>query len=260
MKLQFATSKLLFTCFLLLFFACSTPKKYVSFNQKNQESFSNKNLQTFLKNNSSPKIVLRVPNVEENVTSKITNEQQIVTQKEKERNDLYYNAIEKELLMAGFSVRDRGLFNEVLKKMQRDTKQNIDYSQIQELTNTDLILEVVKIDPSIEYVTNKYYTIGKRDKKVESTSGVEYKQYGASAEFKIILVSNNEMSGSFKFHYTPCLDGCETSTLKNKVNLNIIPKSKSSVIAPPAYTGVEVDRMEEFIKRCTKDLVKSVKS
>ena len=245
---------------LLSFFACS-PQKFVKFSQKAQEPYTNKNLQTFLKNNPSPKIVLRVPNVEENVTSKITSDQQIMLtqrEKERERNDIYYNAIEKELLKAGFSVRDRGLFNEVLKKMQRDTKQNIDYSQIKDLTNTDLILEVVKIDPAIKYVTNEYFTVGRKDRIKTSTSSTEYKKYGASAEFKIIMVSNNELAGSYKFHYTPCLEGCSTSSLSltpaNQKSLN-----KSSSLTPEPYVGVEVDKMEEFIKRCAKDLVNSVK-
>lgn len=244
-------SKVLIFVFVLSLLGC-TPQKLVSFNQKNQEPFTNSNLQNFLKNNPNPKIVLRVPNVDENVTTKFTSEQQIVTKAEKERNDLYYSAIEKELLKAGFSVRDRGLFNEVLKKMERDAKENINYSQIKDLTNTDLILEVVKIDPSVEYTTNKYYTVSNRGKKKESVGG-QYKKYGASAEFKIIMVSNNELAGSYKFHYTPCMEGCPASSF-------VTPKLNLKTGAPKAYVGVEYDIMEEFITQCAKDLIKSTKT
>jgi len=246
---------------LFSFWGCST-QKFVKFDQKAQEPYSNNNLQLFLRSNQSPKIVLRVPNVEENVTTKNTNDAQIVVtqrEKERERNDLYYNAIEKELLKAGFSVRDRGLFNEVLKKMQRDTKQNIDYSQIKELTNTDLILEVVKIDPQIRYVTNEYYTIGKKNTRKTYTSGTEYRKYGASAEFKIIMVSNNELAGSYKFHYTPCLEGCATSVFGIKKPTTKKVSLLKNQTTPEPYVGVEVDVMEEFIKRCTNDLVNSIK-
>jgi len=170
--------------------------------------------------------------------------------------DVYYNAIEKELLKGGFSVRDRGLFNEVLKKMQRDSKQNIDYSQINDLTNTDIILEVIKIDPSVKYVTNKLSTENKKGAWIEQTTPVEYKRFGASAEFKIIMVKNNEMAGTYTFNYAPCQDGCAISTFKNKPAMVVYKKNAPAI---PAYEGVEVNVMEEFIKKCTQDLISAIK-
>ena len=68
-----------------------------------------------------------------------------------------YNAIEKELLKENYSVRDRGLFNELLSKAQ-----TTDYSKIKELTNTDIILEVVNIDPSVVYTTNRVTLVGSK--------------------------------------------------------------------------------------------------
>jgi hypothetical protein len=169
--------------------------------------------------------------------------------------DIYYNNIEKEFLKAGFSVRDRGLFNEVLKKMSRDNTGNINYSQIKELTNTDLIVEVIKINPSVRYVTNKTYSIGKKGKISESTSTREYRKFGASAEFKIIMVKNNEMAGTYTFSYAPCQEGCPASTFAKP----IVVKTKLAP-AVPAYEGVETNAMEDFIKQCARDLIAAMES
>ncbi len=172
--------------------------------------------------------------------------------------DIYYNSIEKELLKGGFSVRDRGLFNEVLKKMSRDNKENINYSQIKDLTNTDLIVEVIKINPAVQYVTNKTNKVDNKGRTTEYTSSREYKRYGASAEFKIIMVKNNEMAGTYTFNYTPCLDGCEVSAFAS--NSKPRPTRLKILQTAPAYEGVEKNLMEEFIRRCAQDLITAMKS
>lgn len=239
----------------LLLTSCYTTNQVVKFAPKQSDVFSNGHLKTFLNNNSHPNIVLRVPNSYDQVVTKGSNGE--LTSMNERNRDIYYNAIEKELLKAGFSVRDRGLFNEVLNKMQRDTKQNIDYSQINELTNTDLILEVIKIDPSVKYVTNKISTKDKRGNWKDKTTANEYKKYGASAEFKIILVKNNEMAGSYAFNYAPCIDGCEIGAFKQKKQKVVYVKNTPVI---PAYEGVEVNVMEEFIAKSTRDLISAIKS
>ena len=82
-----------------------------------------------------------------------------------------------------------------------------DYSKIKELTNTDIILEVVNIDPSVLYTTNKVTTVTAK-KETENIGSVDYKEKGASVEYKVILVKNNEIAGTYKFNYKPCPDGC----------------------------------------------------
>ena len=118
-------------------------------------------------------------------------------------NILMYNAIEKELLEEGFSVRDRGLFNEV---MVKSTTQ--DYSKIKDLTNTDLILEVINIDQHIVYSTNKVNQVYKNGTEKEVLQEKDYKARGFSIEFKLVIVRNNEIAGSYKYQYKPCTDGC----------------------------------------------------
>lgn len=93
---------------------------------------------------------MRVPNNNDKATSNTSTSK---------NNDVFYNTIEKELLKENFSVRDRGLFNELLSKSQTS-----DYSKIKELTNTDIILEVVNLDPSVLYTTNKVTVVGTKKK------------------------------------------------------------------------------------------------
>lgn len=236
-----------------VFCSCSSTK-YVRYAPKAAETYTNANLKSFLKANPRVNVVLRVPNAYETVTTKTTDATPVKSLLDREKTfDIYYNAIEKELLKAGFSVRDRGLFNEVLKKMQRDEKQNIDYSQIKNLTETDVIVEVIKIDPAVMYVTNKVYTLNGKGERKEMTDYAEYKRYGASAEFKVIMLKNNELAGTYKFNYAPCQDGCPTSFFNDKL------KIKNKKDQPQAYEGVEVDVMEEFIKASTRDLINAIK-
>jgi hypothetical protein len=243
--------------------SCGPSNQMVKFSLKQKEVYTNNNLKTFLATNPRANIVLRVSNIAEQGITKSTNDKMIGTNETNQSMDIYYNAIEKELLRAGFSVRDRGLFNEVLSKMQRDNQQNIDYSQIKELTNTDLILEVIKINPAVPYETNQTYVVNKKGNQVSKTNYNSYKRYGASAEYKIILLKNNEMAGTYTFNYAPCIDGCPISTFNNKsINKSKKPnpdfKTKVNSVTP--YEGVEKDVMEDFIRKSTQDLITAMKN
>ncbi|HEX9509582.1 MAG TPA: hypothetical protein VF939_03810 [Puia sp.] len=155
-----------------LFVYCSAPIKTIKFPKKPNEVFANNNLKEFFKTNKMPNIVLRVPNSADKATSNTSN-----YSNGRDNNSILYNAIEKELLKEGFSVRDRGLFNEIINKSG-----SIDYSKIKDLTNTDVILEVINIDPAIVYSTNKVTLIGKK-RETEQVGDIDYKRYGASVEF-----------------------------------------------------------------------------
>jgi hypothetical protein len=241
--------------FFIILQSCTASKDLVKFSPKPKDVYTNSNLKTFLKANPEANIVLRIPNAFEDVTTKSSNDKVISTTYQNQTMDLYYNAIEKEFLKGGFSVRDRGLFNEVLKKMSRDDKENINYSQIKDLTNTELIVEVIKINPAVPYVTNKTYKVGKKGKTDEYTSYREYKKYGASAEFKIIMVKNNEMAGTYTFNYAPCTEGCPASSFAKPITLKTKIKP-----ATEAYEGMEINLVEEFIRQCARDLILAMKS
>lgn len=220
------------TTLILILTSCATEREIVKFQKLPDETYANPNLKGFFKSNSNPNIVLRVPNTNDKATSNTSTNK---------NNDVFYNAIEKELLKENYSVRDRGLFNELLSKSQ-----TTNYSNIKELTNTDIILEVVNIDLSVLYSTNKV-TVIKSRKETERIGKIDYKDKGASVEFKVILVKNNEIAGSYKFNYTPCVEGCELGTFK------FTGKNKDRKIQ--LKETVEINTMEEFIKLTTKKLI-----
>ena len=217
-----------------LFVSCSSATKIVKFPTVPDETYANPNLKDFFKANRNPNIVLRVPNNNDKATSNTSTSK---------NNDVLYNTIEKELLKENFSVRDRGLFNELLGKSQTS-----DYSKIKELTNTDIILEVVNIDPSVLYSTNKVTLVGSK-KEVEQIGNINYKEKGASVEYKVILVKNNEIAGTYKFNYKPCPNGCELTTFK------FSGRSYNRKIE--LRETVEINTMEEFMKLTTKKLIAS---
>ena len=197
--------------------------------------YANNNLKDYLKSNRSPKIVLRVPNSSDKATSNTVNAQ---------NNNVLYNTIEKEFLKEGFSVRDRGLFNEII-----DKSKSTDYSKIGEETNTDLILEVVNINPTVQYSTNKI-TVLSGGKTSEMVQQVDYKKTGASIEFRLIMVKNNEIAGNYKYNYTPCIEGCPLTDWSYNKHTKVLELKET----------VAVNALEEFIKNCTQDLIRSFKS
>lgn len=217
-----------------LLFSCTSEKKIIKFQKRPDDIYANSNLKDFFKVNKNPNVVLRVPNSADKATSNTSLNQD---------NNVLYNAIEKELLKQGYSVRDRGLFNEIINKSG-----STDYSKIKELTNTDLIIEVVNIDPKVVYSTNKVSIVKKR-KTDERIGNIDYKRYGASIEFRIIMVRNNEIAGTYKYHYQPCPDGCELASFKFS--------GKRGDKQVELRETVSVNTLEEFITLCTRDLIKS---
>lgn len=230
--------------------------------------------------NKSPRIVLRVPNTRKGVTNTQGTGNQhtnvinpvIVRQATNNRSSAkiqyieqqydetaLYNAIEKQLFKEGFSVRDRGLFNEVL-----DDNQNTDYSKINGLTNTDLILELVRLDNTVGYTTNVCNIASDDQQRLIN----EYRDMGgASVEFKLVYVKTNEIVGSYKIHSTPCLDGCRGLYKKGNPQgifvsspwLKPGEKEELRKLSRRAYQGPDQDDLEAFIANATHQLVMTMR-
>ncbi|HAB26939.1 MULTISPECIES: hypothetical protein [Flavobacteriaceae] len=216
---------------MLLTLGCTT--KYIKFKPSENEIFSTDRLSTFLKSNPSPKVVLRTPSMSSQTT-------------EEEDVSYLYSAIEKELLSNGFIVRDRNLFNQVVS----NNENTVDYAKLKTKTDTDLIIELIKLDRKVIYETNEYYT----DKGKTGLLEDPYKQYGAVVEFKVVLIDNNEFAGTYKFHYAPCAEGkgCEISE-SFKERMKRIEKEKEG------YVIVEKDILEEFMRHATYRLVEDMR-
>ena len=231
---------LYFSCVLslVLFTNCST--KYIKFKKPDNEIYPSSNLKNFLATNKNPKVVLRTPYTNFNVT-----ESEKSSLSKNDYNYLY-DAIEKELLKQGFVVRDRQLFNQVVSNKDN----NVDYSKLKDKTDTDLIIELSKLDTELLYETNKYYTQKNDEKKLNYL----YKRYGAVVEFKIILMNNNEFAGTYTYNYTPCSNEkpCE-------INSDFEKRWKKIQKGKEPDENVEKNQLEIFIRDATKQLVESMR-
>lgn len=250
------------TLTILLITSCTT-SKFIKFNDLEDEKYPSEKLKIFLKENKNPKVVVRINenktkvitgNYSENNSayfgysngkSKTTGQSNFV---EKEISyDYLYNAIEKELLKQNFIVRDRQLFSQVIS----NNENTLDYAKLKEKTDTDLIIEISKIDETIKYSTNKYYT----GKGKEGILGFEYTKYGAEVEFKVIIVRDNEFAGTYKFNYSPCNNESPCQIDKDfKTRWKKIAKGKIG------YEIVEKNKFEQFIRNATRQLVESMRN
>ncbi len=212
----------------------STEQGTIRLSPKKEEIFTKSSLIGYLSETKSPTIVLRVPQqvdrlLEENRYSK----------------SQIYNTIEKELAKADFIVRDRALYQKVL-----DQNVSTDYSKIKELTETDLILELVSSDEE-KYYTNQYTNTRGKPKITQGSMTIS----GQKVEFKLIKVKENDLVGSYTFHFTPCINGCvyNIDPFGNLYNLSTANK----IVKP--YEFVSSDRLEEFYKDCAKLLIKELR-
>ncbi len=232
--------KILFTVIglALLTVGCGAPasvSRTVKFSQKNDEITTTPSLKEYLAQNPNPKIVLRT-------TARVNSDN--VT--ENEQNNYLYNAIESELLKSGFVVRDRQLFDKIV----TNTDNNNNYGNLKEKSDTDLIIELTNLDRSIKHQTNKYYDSKGREKT--STVLANKLFYGATIEFKVIMINTNEFAGIYKFNYVPCVSGCDVGPNK-RMTRRELDELKS-------FEAVEENRLIEFAKNATKQLVTEMRN
>lgn len=230
-------TRITFSLLALLLFASCSSTKTIRFTDKVPDVYTTPTLKEFLEANKNPKVVLRVPASSTNTTAQ-------------EGVDYLYSAIENQLLSSGFVVRDRQLFNQII----ANNNNTIDYEQIREKSDTELIIELTKLDPDILYETNKYYT--KKNKEKTEKEGF-HQRYGASVEFKVVLIQNNEYAGMYKFNYTPCVEGCVIQKSLRDIRKELKEMAKRDEVP---YEGVEKDELEIFIKDATKKLVSEMRS
>lgn len=257
---------LLSSVFFIFLSGCSK-KAIVRFTQKPAELASADMLTEIMLVNKSPRIVLRVPNTRKGVTNtqgttnpvavrQVKNAQSKAEYIEAQYDETaLYNAIEKQLFKEGFSVRDRGLFNQVL-----DANQSVAYSKISSLTDTDLILELIRLENLVGYTTNFCYIEPNEEQRLIN----EYRDTrGASVEFKLVHVKSNEIIGSYKVHYTPCIEGCRGVYKKAGskgmfTSINWLKPGERKLI-DKAYQSLDQDQLEAFITDATHQLVKSMR-
>jgi hypothetical protein len=157
-------------------------------NLPREDSVTQPSLQNFMRSAVNPSIVLRVPAPQGQLT------QAQAQQGDLERSRAY-NAIEKELVKAGFTVRDRGLLEEVLRSTQ-----NLDYRVIQSKIEAQLILEIVSITPK-DY-SNDVYSRAKDNTTGRLRRGT-FPLNGWQFQCKVVIVTSGEIGGIYTIDVAP---------------------------------------------------------
>jgi len=147
------------------------------------ERITKPELATLLQRGRTPKVVLRVPAPR----SELAGEQAKVADEQSQA----YNIIERELLRAGYTVRDRGLLGEILAKNPM-----ADYSAIRQQIDTDLILEIVSLG-RYDMTTHEYQEVENGEK---GQLPQPLRITGWRMEARIILVESGEI-GAVCTHY-----------------------------------------------------------
>lgn len=235
---------------------CTSNQALVRLAPKAPELYSKKSLAEILKKSPNPKIVLRFLAADKGTG----NSQPAAVRRTdavggggglSESDIVACNAIEKQLFRSGFTVRDRALFNEVLRKSG-----DIDYTTVNSLTDTDLILELVTFTTQLPYVVSQYY---QKTKKGEVQRALANPQnsltlYGGLVEFKLIHVRTNEVVGTYRFNYVPCLEGCPYEIQPDGTLRRAGSAGTAGADEPgkPAY-------LERFMTRATQQLIQAIK-
>ncbi|HAV54224.1 MAG TPA: hypothetical protein DCX41_04730 [Aequorivita sp.] len=242
-----ATKTILLILILTIFGSCSLQRGYVKLTGKEQKEIITTNeIKKYMRANPNPSIVLKAPTSEDKST-------------QSDPNSYLYNAIEKQLLLEGFDVKDRGLFNEVIGKSKE-----INYSEIKQLTGTDLILELVRFDTEIPYYTNIYY---QKDGKEAIAKEDNFLLNGATIEFKITVIDGNKHGGSYLFNYVPCVertDDCSCSVAYKKGLDRVYPRLSfckgDRRASSKGYETIPVDKLEKFVREYVSIMAEAIRS
>lgn len=161
-----------------------TPKTYFVYEAPNDLVLKG-HWQEFLANNPSPKVVLRVPDAPK-----------AITQTEMMWYDSFYSSVEKRLLEANFTVRDRSLLKEVLTRAGGE----LNYADIGRKIETDIILEIVNIKLGTWMkgtFVQGYYDASTKTYKIPEPAPAPAPTdvFGAFLEARVIMVSSGEVIG-----------------------------------------------------------------
>ena len=221
-------------CCIILLQYCTPPLQLISYHKRADDIYINTRLKQFVKENPSPKIVLRVLSTGDNgMSSTATNYNWI------------YTTIEKVLLKEGFVVRDRTLFNAVV-----DKNRGSDYATIRNNTDTDIIMEILKIDTAVLYTTDTVL-LAYHKKQRKDVQQMHYQALGATIEYRLIMMKQNDITAGLSYYYAPCVDGCEAYSFTNAKNNEKKPVLKKIVPA---------ERLSTFVEHTVADMTRQLRS
>jgi len=181
---------LLITLVVLLASASTKNIGTVAFNSKQDDLFSKEVLLQLSQSKKTPSILIRNLHTSD-----------FLTVSNADPSSVLISSFERELVKNNFIVRDRTLFDKAYQQSS-----TLDYSKISELTNTDLIMEIIGFS-QVTYTTNIYTNKSNVQKTLPSPHNIT--STGMQIDLKIIQVKTNEIVGTYTFYEKPCGGGCE---------------------------------------------------
>jgi hypothetical protein len=231
---------------------CSSPQlATIKTQAEKPEVIITTEMKQFLAAHKNLSVVLRVPNSSDKVTAE-----------ENSKNLDIYNRIEKNLMKAGFNVRDRGLLENLLRKNQNN------YVEIAKTIQTDIIIEVVDITWGIDDY-QRLITLKKNNEIVPVifSGHVDYGWYGfnpmkTKCECKFTIIENGSNGGVLSYTYSPCTEGCDF-----EVNMNYQLGVKSRFSSAENWerpliwgSSKDVSFREKFTDSWSEEIIKVLKS
>ncbi len=221
---------------IILFTACKPKELIIKTKGKPNEIISTPELKAFLKENPNPSVVLRVPFS----TSAVSESEQKVLS----NNQNLYGQIEKNLLKSGYTVRDRGLLNNLLASSQAD------YAEIGKKIKTDLIIEILSTDFAQENLYNRTRSdmevIQKKKSKPMIIDDNSVDPQIAKLECKIIIVNSGQTGAISTLYFTNCMDGCDFYRYRSGSVAHIKGRAYAKIIFEHDSNQKQLDRAIKY--------------
>ncbi len=227
---------------MLLFVSCSPYIATFKAQPKQNDIYVSPEMREFSRTHTNPSVVLRVPYVASAVSE---GEQKNLT-----KYNNYYNQIEKNLVKAGFSVRDRGLLNNLLSTGQ------MNYAEIGKKIETDIIIEVLSIDFGIDNYCHKA-TI-KNSKKEINLPGNILNPKIAKLELKFTIVEKGLAGAVITLYKSSCTENTDFILHRNLTNVNFIGRTGwySSLNWLPDYDQETTERTITYFSNIIADVLR----
>jgi hypothetical protein len=151
--------------------------------------------------NKKISIVLRTPEYTGSLTRNNANisEQTVNQEDEKKLQQIIYDILERELMSAGFDVRDRTLLESVAK--------GTDYQEIGKRIQTELIIDIQELTIKHDDFQQQYRIVETGQIFQLGNQGQVNTQY-AVLRYKIIIIEENLVGCIATNYVQPCTNGC----------------------------------------------------
>jgi hypothetical protein len=165
------------------------------------DNFTNEQLKNLIKQSESPSVVVRNLYASNTDVSSNANTHRITS------------ILEMGLAKNGLDVRDRSLFDNILKSTSANNTYQVDYQKLYEQTQVDLLIEISDYSVNDLYKVEHYWVGNQRryfpaEEKLVNGKNQKYNPTylfrGMSLSIKVIILKDNLIGGTYHYTYVPC--------------------------------------------------------